>query len=268
MKLKLCIVISSLLISLLTKAQSVNELTIGKTIEFESSFLNEMRKLNIYLPSDFDSTKKYPVIYLLDGSIDEDFIHVVGLVQFFNMTFQMPPSIVVGIANVDRKRDFTFATKDTSLHREFPTAGQSDKFISFIEYELQPYIANEFPIGPEKMLIGQSLGGLLASEILLTRSHLFTTYFITSPSLWWDNESLLKNCDKYFSIEFSYAPDVYLSVGQDEHKVMIRDGKALYKKIKNNSSFDKVHFNLMPQEDHASILHNSLYQSFLAYLKK
>ena len=268
MKLRLYIFLASLLISLQTKAQSINELTIGKTIEFESSFLNETRKLNIYLPSDFDSTKKYSVIYLLDGSIDEDFIHVVGLLQFFNMTFQMPPSIVVGIANVDRKRDFTFATKDTSLQREFPTAGQSDKFISFIEYELQPYIANEFPIGPEKMLIGQSLGGLLASEILLTRPHLFTTYFITSPSLWWDNESLLKNCDKYLSIEFSHTPDVYLSVGRDEHKVMIHDAKTLYNKIKNNSSFDEVHFNLMPNEDHASILHNSLYQGFLTYLKK
>jgi predicted alpha/beta superfamily hydrolase len=258
----------SLLIALNSNAQSINELTIGKVVDFESSFLNETRKLNIYLPSNFDSTKKYSVIYLLDGSIDEDFIHVAGLVQFFTMTFQMPPSIVVGIANVDRKRDFTFATSDTSLQREFPTAGHSDKFISFIEYELQPYIANEFPVGPEKMLIGQSLGGLLACEILLKHPYLFTTYFITSPSLWWDNESLLKKCDKYISFAFSRTPDVYLSVGQDEHKVMIRDAKNLFKKIKNNSSFDEVHFNLMPHEDHASILHNSLYQSFLAYLKK
>jgi len=268
MKLSPIIIAASFFIAFNAKAQSVAELTFGKTIEFESSFLNETRTLNIYLPSDFDSTKKYSVIYLLDGSIDEDFIHVVGLLQFFTMTFQMPPSIVVGIANVDRKRDFTFATQDTSLQREFPTCGDSDKFISFIEYELEPFIANEFPVCPEKMLIGQSLGGLLACEILLKRPHLFTTYFITSPSLWWDNESLLKNCDKYLSIEFSYAPDVYLSVGQDEHKVMIRDAKALYKKIKNNSSFNEVHFNLMPHEDHASILHNSIYQSFIEYLKK
>ncbi len=251
-----------------TFAQGEADFSIGKTIEIESSFLNETRILNIYLPSDFDSTKKYSVIYLLDGSIDEDFIHAAGLVQFFTMTFQMPPSIVVGIANVDRKRDFTFATSDTSLQREFPTAGHSDKFISFIEYELQPYIANEFPIGPQKMLIGQSLGGLLACEILLKRPHLFTTYFITSPSLWWDNESLLKNSDEYLSIEFSQTPDVYLSVGQDEHKVMIHDAKTLYNKIKKNSTFDEVHFNIMPHEDHATILHNSLYQSFLTYLKK
>ncbi len=268
MRTNLLFIILSIFIALYSEAQSISELPIGKTVNFESSFLNETRTLNIYLPSDFDSTKKYSVIYLLDGSIDEDFIHVVGLLQFFNMTFQMPPSIVVGIANVDRKRDFTFATKDTSLQREFPTAGDSDKFISFIEYELQPYIANEFPVGPEKMLIGQSLGGLLACEILLKRPHLFTTYFITSPSLWWDNESLLKNCGNFLHLESMYTPKVFLSVGQDEHKVMIRDAKALYKKFRNNSSFAEVHFILMPHEDHASILHNSLYQSFLTYLKK
>jgi predicted alpha/beta superfamily hydrolase len=253
---------------LCTNAQSKTELSIGNTIEFESSILNETRKLNIYIPSDLDSTKKYSIIYLLDGSIDEDFIHVVGLVQFFNMTFQMPPSIVVGIANVDRKRDFTFPTKDTSLNREFPTAGHSDKFISFIEYELQPYIADKFPVGPEKILIGQSLGGLLACEILLTRPHLFNTYLITSPSLWWDNQSLLKNCDQYLNIEFSHTPDVYISVGQEEHKVMIRDAKALYQKIKKQNSFDEVHFKLMPKENHATILHNSLYYQFSKILSK
>jgi predicted alpha/beta superfamily hydrolase len=195
-------------------------------------------------------------------------MHVVGLIQFFDMTFEIPQIIVVGIGNVDRKRDFTFATHDSLLQREFSSAGHSDQFIQFIEKELQPFIGKQFKVNEQKMLIGQSLGGLLATEILLKRPQLFTTYFITSPSLWFDNESLLKNCDKYLSIEFSHTPDVYLSVGADEHKVMIRDAKALYKKIKNHTSFDEVHFNLMPHEDHASILHNSLYQGFLTYLKK
>ena len=258
----------SLLIALNSNAQNTTELPIGKTIDFESSFLNETRKLNIYLPSDFDSTKKYSVIYLLDGSIDEDFIHVIGLLQFFNMTFQMPPSIVVGIANVDRKRDFTFATQDTSLQREFPTAGHSDKFISFIEYELQPYIVNEYPVIPEKIIIGQSLGGLLACEILLTRPHLFTTYFITSPSLWWDNHSLLLQTEKYLLNETFFTPDVYVAVGKEEDKIMIHDAKKFYKKIKNHSSLGNVVFKLMPNENHATILHNSLYQGFLIYLKK
>src|ERR1700709_1382563 len=85
---------------------------LGVIDEIQSKELAEKRILNIYLPEGYNpnDTTKYPVIYLLDGSADEDFIHVVGLVQFnsFPWINRVPPSIVVGIANVNRKRDFTF----------------------------------------------------------------------------------------------------------------------------------------------------------------
>lgn len=52
----------------------------------QSNELSETRVLNIYLPEGYthDDNSRYPVIYLLDGSADEDFIHVSGIVQFFN----------------------------------------------------------------------------------------------------------------------------------------------------------------------------------------
>jgi len=249
-------------------AQTHSKITIGKTLQLHSEILNENRELNIYVTEYFDSTKSSAVLYLLDGSLNEDFMHVAGLIQFFDMTFQIPQTIVVGIANTDRKRDFTFATQDTSLQREFPSAGHSDQFIQFIEKELQPFIGHQFKVNEQKMLIGQSLGGLLACEILLKRDQLFTTYFITSPSLWWDNHSLLLQTEKYLLKESAYTPDVYIAVGKEEDKIMIHDAKKFYKKIKNHSSFGNVVFNLMPNENHATILHNSLYQGFLTYLKK
>ena len=87
---------------------------LGVIDELPSTILAEKRTLNIYLPEGYknDDTTKYPVIYLLDGSADEDFIHIVGLVQFnsFEWINGVPKSIVVGIATVDRKRDFTFPT--------------------------------------------------------------------------------------------------------------------------------------------------------------
>ena len=90
--------------------------TIGKTVKIKSKILNENRELNIYLPASYnlDSLKTYPVIYLLDGSKDEDFIHISGIVQFgsFSWINMLPESIVVGIANVDRKRDFTYPSKN------------------------------------------------------------------------------------------------------------------------------------------------------------
>jgi enterochelin esterase-like enzyme len=100
-------------------AQTHFKITIGKTLQLHSEILNENRDLNIYVTEYFDSTKSSAVLYLLDGSLNEAFMHVAGLIQFFDMTFQIPQTIVVGIANVDRKRDFTFATTAEELKKEF-----------------------------------------------------------------------------------------------------------------------------------------------------
>ena len=82
----------------------------------------------------------------------------------------MKKSIVVGIANVDRRRDFTFPTTIEADKKSYPTTGHSDKFIAFIKYELQPNIEKKYKVNTDKTIIGQSLGGLLATEILLYTS--------------------------------------------------------------------------------------------------
>src|ERR1700739_2907062 len=96
------------------QTDSTKPFVLGTIIHIHSVELGANRTLNIYLPDGYNKndTVKYPVIYLLDGSADEDFIHTVGLLQFcsFPWVNKMPPSIVVGIANTDRKRDFTFAS--------------------------------------------------------------------------------------------------------------------------------------------------------------
>ena len=133
---------------------------LGVIDEIQSKELNETRILNIYLPEEYNpkDTTKYPVIYLLDGSADEDFIHIVGLVQFnsFEWIKQVPKSIVVGIATVDKRRDFTFPTTITEDKEAYPTTGHSDKFISFVEKDLQPYIQTNYKINSSTTIIGQS----------------------------------------------------------------------------------------------------------------
>ena len=81
-----------------------------------SDILNENRDFNIYVTDYYDSTKRSAVMYLLDGSLNEDFMHAAGLIQFFDMTFEIPQTIVVGIANVDRKRDFFLPSFPYLLH--------------------------------------------------------------------------------------------------------------------------------------------------------
>ncbi|HYK54955.1 MAG TPA: alpha/beta hydrolase-fold protein, partial [Flavisolibacter sp.] len=179
------------------KASQTNSkpFVLGVIDEIQSKVLHEKRILNIYLPDGYSAsdTMKYPVIYLLDGSADEDFIHIVGLVQFnsFEWINQVPKSIVVGIATVDRRRDFTFPTTIAEDKKMYPTTGHSADFIAFLETELQPFIEKNYKTTNSKTIIGQSLGGLLATEVLFKKPTLFNKYIIVSPSLWWDNGSLL-----------------------------------------------------------------------------
>ncbi|MCB9307044.1 MAG: alpha/beta hydrolase [Lewinellaceae bacterium] len=239
-------------------------LSIGQIRTIKSEVLNEERTLNIYLPGKYDTAKAYPVIYLLDGSMDEDFIHIAGLVQFFNLMFNMPETIVVGIANVDRKRDFTFKTELKELTKKYPTTGHSDAFIHFIETELQPFVQQHYKTNGTRYLIGQSLGGLLASEILLKKPHLFTHYLIVSPSLWWDNESLLQQAETLLARQPDLDRYVYISVGKQEDEIMRRVAKALFETLgRADKKSLKLDYKLMEDDNHATILHGSIYQALL-----
>jgi len=243
-------------------------LIIGETIEFRSIVLDENRFINVYLPHAYsaDSAKSYPVIYLLDGSIDEDFIHISGLVQFgsFSWINLIEETIVVGIANVDRRRDFTFPTSDKTLKSDFPTSGGSAKFIRFLVEELQPLMNREYKTNGKQTLIGQSLGGLLASEILYTRPNLFANYIIVSPSLWWDNESLLKR-------NLPALPEnmtVYIAGGK-EGAIMERVASELFEKLKSSDpDAMKIHYEYFEKFEHGDILHQAVYNAFETIFKE
>lgn len=245
-----------------TKIVNKNPLVIGEKVEIKSEILNENRVLNIYLPYGYskDSIKEYPVIYLLDGSIDEDFIHVSGLVQFgsFSWINMIPETIVVGISNIDRKRDFTFHTNNKKLKKEFPTTGKSEIFIEFIEKELQPFIDENYKTNAVKTLIGQSLGGLLATEILFKNPNLFDNYIIVSPSLWWDEESLLDYDPKKYQTKKS----IYIAVGK-EGEIMEREANDLYEKLKiEKMENTTLYFQFLEDQNHGDALHLSVYFAF------
>ena len=253
-----------------------NPFVLGSIVEIQSTKLNENRILNIYLPEGYNAhdTFKYPVIYLLDGSADEDFIHVAGLVQFnsFEWVNRIPKSILVGIANLDRRRDFTYPTSIEKDKKDFPSTGHSDRFISFIEEELQPFMAHNYKVNSVKTLIGESLGGLLATEILLKKPYLFDHYAIISPSLWWDNGSLLKQS---FDSLKDIKATIYIGVGKEGlgsgliPHVMEVDANVLADKLKSSKSKNlKVYFDYLPEETHATIAHQALLNAFkVLYLK-
>lgn len=246
---------------------------LGVIDEIDSKVLTEKRILNIYLPQGYKENAKetYPVIYLLDGGADEDFIHVAGIVQFNNFSWidRVPKSIIVGIANTERKRDFTFPSTVIEDKKLVPGSGKSSNFIDFLERELQPYIDRNYRAGKDKTLIGQSLGGLLATEILLKRPQLFDKYIIISPSLWWDDASLLDAKSPVFDAKFDKQTSVYIGVGNEgaapvstTHN-MQAEATILFDKLsQNESGHVKVYYDYLPQEDHATVSHQAIFNAF------
>lgn len=242
---------------------------LGSIVELQSKVLGEKRVLNVYLPEGYDQgdTINYPVVYLLDGSADEDFIHTVGLFQFntFSWIDRVPKSIVVGIATVDRRRDFTFPSTIESEKKNYPTTGHSDKFISFLENELKPFINSRYKTNLSAMLIGQSLGGLLATEVLLKKPELFNKYLIISPSIWWDNGSLLNQPIQKIE-QLNQRTDVYVAVGKEgltpseQPRVMEVDANLLVEKLKGSKNKNvEIIFDYLPDEDHATISHQAIF---------
>lgn len=252
-----------------TNNADIKPFVLGVIDEIYSTELGEKRILNIYLPEGYNKndTITYPVTYLLDGSADEDFIHVAGLYQFnsFEWVNRAPKSIVVGIATVDRRRDFTYPTSIEADKKKYPTTGHSDKFIAFIEKELQPFIKANYKVSASRTIIGQSLGGLLASEILLKKPMLFNKYIIVSPSLWWDNGSLLNIPSQLFQETFSQETKIYIGVGKEGltptaiPRVMEVDANLLADKLKQiRNKKIAVSFDYLPEENHATIYHQAI----------
>ena len=175
-------------------SQSQN-IEIGQVKTIQSTELNEARDYSVYLPENYSNpdfkSQKYPVIYVLDG---EKYFHVLtGMVKNMSNGYYplMPECIVVAIKNTNRSRDLT-PTPVSSLSYE---NGGADAFEAFISKELIPEINNTYNTLDYKILIGHSFGGLFAINTLLKAPTLFNAYIAIDPSLWWDNEVLVKKLE-------------------------------------------------------------------------
>lgn len=236
----------------------------GIVHELNSIALGQKRTLNIYLPDGYaDSTLRYPVIYVLDGSANEDFPHIAGLVQFMNMYELLPKSIVVGIANEGRSRyhDFTHVTNSDSDKVWIPTGGGSADFITFIEKEVQPFVAMKYRTSGTRTIIGQSLGGLLVMEILFRKPALFDDYIAVSPSLWWDDGSLAESATEWARTHASPPKRMFIAMAADDDWGQPGVDKIVAALHAHPGAITWM-YEPFPKETHATILHRAAYRAF------
>ncbi|HEX8701539.1 MAG TPA: alpha/beta hydrolase-fold protein [Myxococcaceae bacterium] len=193
-----------------------------QSFTLESATLKETRRINVYLPPGYDAagTTRYPVLYMPDGGVKEDFPHIATTVDTAIRAGEMKPLIVVGIENTERRRDMTGPTEVAEDRKIAPRVGGSAAFRSFIRDELMPQVRGKYRVTNETAIIGESLAGLFIVETFFLQPKLFDTYIALSPSLWWNSEELVRKAGERLKAQPGLRNTLYLSSANEENIVL------------------------------------------------
>jgi uncharacterized protein len=186
----------------------------------------------------------YPVLYAADANAE--FGTVVETARLLSVSKELPDLVIVGVgypnpgqgfkaAGAARFRDLT-PTADPAFMQEFANAAQQDvllspsasggaaEFLSFIRGELVPTIEQTYNVSPEnRAWFGHSLGGLFGVYMLFNNDGLFRRFVIGSPSLFWNNRSMLAAEEVFAASGSALRARVFLSVGLLEEPSMVSD---------------------------------------------
>lgn len=243
-------------------------LVIGESFTIDSRILGETRRINVYLPPGYTESpaSRVPVLYMPDGGIGEDFLHVAGLVQVSVGNQTMRPFLLVGIENTQRRRDMTGPTSNEDDKKIAPQVGGSPAFRQFIRNELMPEIRGRYRTTGETAIVGESLAGLFVVDTFLLEPDLFDTYIAIDPSLWWNNEGLVNVAAEKLRARPKLEKSLYFASSDEKAIAAItqRFAKILTTDAPPTISW---HYQRLPDEKHSTIYHPAALKAFRVVFK-
>ncbi|HEX3554134.1 MAG TPA: alpha/beta hydrolase-fold protein [Thermoanaerobaculia bacterium] len=248
--------------------EKASPLVIGETFTMKSGILGETRRINVYLPPAYaeSPSARLPVLYMPDGGMAEDFLHVAGLVQVSTGNGTMRPFLLVGIENTQRRRDMTGPTENEEDKKIAPRVGGSAAFRAFIRQELMPQVKARYRTTDETAIVGESLAGLFVVETFLLEPDLFDTYIAFDPSLWWNKQKLVNNAAERLRERPKLEKTLYFACGDEQGLAEITQRFAGVL-TKNAGPGIHWHYERMPEEKHSTIYHPAALKAFRAVFK-
>jgi predicted alpha/beta superfamily hydrolase len=224
-----------------------------ESFTLESKAVGEPRRVNVHTPKGYaGSTRPFPVLYMPDGGVEEDFPHVVNTLDSLVSLGESRAFIVVGIENTERRRDLTGPTTVGSDSAIAPHVGGSAAFRAFLRDELVPAISQRYRTTGESAIIGESLAGLFIVETMLTEPRLFDHYIAFSPSLWWSRDGLLEGAPGRIPALAGLGRSFYLTAANEPGIAPQADTLAGLIRSANPSSFT-FFYDPRPREEHSTI---------------
>ena len=248
-----------------TAPSAATPLVIGESFAIASQILNETRHINVYAARAWDTPPDapLPVLYMPDGGIAEDFLHVAGLLQVSVANGTMRPFMLVGIENTQRRRDLTGPTDDPKDRAIAPVVGGAAAYRSFIRDELMPQVRQRYRVAPETAIVGESLAGLFVVETFLLEPQLFDHYLAFDPSLWWNRGALSSQAASLLARHGQASHRLYLASSSEAG--IASEVQRLAQVLAGSAPKGlQWHVETMPQETHGTIYHPAALKAFRA----
>lgn len=196
--------------------------TIPRTETVSIKDLQRPYELYIKLPKGYhhnsNRLKHYPVIYLTDAMYT--FQVVSGATRYPMNINSIEQAIIVGISwekglkgDRSRVRDYTLSV-DKNWKKQ---TGGAERHARFIADKVLPLIERRYRGDPARRIyVGNSLGGLFGSYILLNQPDLFSGYVLGSPSFWWDESLIFDKISHLKKDAISLNSRIFIGIGSLE----------------------------------------------------
>jgi predicted alpha/beta superfamily hydrolase len=228
--------------------EAAEPVVIGQAVRVTSRVLGEERPLLVYLPPGYASSPgaRYPVLYLLDA--ETHFHHTTGLVGYLAREGLAPQTIVVGVVNTDRRRDFT-----PSARADAPGSGGAAGMLAFLRDELVPWVDARYRTVPFRILFGHSATGNFGLWTLTEAPGLFPAVVAASPWVIWDDAYTLRHSRERWREGRPPAGFLYLTAGDEPDLV---PDLERYRRLLRDRAPETLtwSYRAMPAEDHGSLV--------------
>jgi hypothetical protein len=235
-------------------SQQVDPIPEHETFTIQSKYVGEIRTINIWTPPAYKTgTDSLPVMFMADGGIiEEDFPHIANTLSKLIKSKSIPPMILVGIANTQRRRDLTGPTEIAKDKEIAPVVSGAENFRAFIKEELFAEINKRYRTSSEKSIIGESLSGLFVMETFFLAPDMFDNYIAFDPSMWWNNHYLVRTAKEYLANFPKTEKRIWFAGSSAEDISQYTSDLAEIFKTENYSTI-KWNYSPEPKEKHNTI---------------
>jgi len=236
----------------------------------------QLYKLIITLPPDFNPEKDYKILYYLDAWWLNELVpgcYRLKALSNKSLANNMDELILVGVSSVgneedwnrQRNMDFTpsaynlklvFNTGSVQLNQE--TTGGAEEFLQFFKNQIIETVESDYQVDPlSRGILGHSFGGLLGFYAYTNHRELFSNYILIAPSVWWNESEIFQDKASLLS---KREDQLFIAMGTAEINMMKTPMNLLVEELKsaNNESF-KFRYKQYEGADHHSVLPQAIY---------